>query len=517
MEEPLIFGLSAVALLGLSFLPLALLASDLFDVQGGLKTLAASLLSLPTLVLLLKTLGLAAAVTVTALVIGVPLGTLLGKTDILGGRGAFFLHAFPLFLPPFLLALGWFHLLGQGAPWGSPTSARLLFSSVGVIGTLGLAFSPVVTTLTALALRGVDPSYEEAARTVASPGRVVIRILWPLARPAIAFSALIVFALTLGEVGVPLFLRTRTYPAMVFSRLGGVIYAPGEAFSLLLPLFILALGLLALERRFIGRRAVSALGLRMHETLRFPLGQWRLGASVAVWIVALVSVLPILSLALRASPSAFFSLGASALSSVSHSLLSSLLAATLITGLGLILGHALARSRPASASLDGLAMLAFITPATLLGVGLVETWNRSLTQGIYTSVAILVVGFVARYAILGIRMIASVMVLTSPHYEEAAAVSGAGYLRRMTRVVAPMHVRAIIATWLLALVFCLRDLETVVIFYPPGLEPLTVRIFTLEANGPEAQVAALSILQVGVTAAILVMGVILLRKKERTS
>ncbi|MCK5797185.1 MAG: hypothetical protein KAI47_08385, partial [Deltaproteobacteria bacterium] len=147
----------------------------------------------------------------------------------------------------------------------------------------------------------------------------------------------------------------------------------------------------------------------------------------------------------------------------------------------------------------------------------VETWNRSFTQAIYTSVAILVVGLVARYAILGIRMIASVMVLTSPHYEEAAAASGAGYLRRMIRVVAPMHIRAIMATWLLALVFCLRDLETVVVFYPPGLEPLTVRIFTLEANGPEAQVAALAILQVGVTAAILVMGVILLRKKERTS
>ncbi len=35
------------------------------------------------------------------------------------------------------------------------------------------------------------------------------------------------------------------------------------------------------------------------------------------------------------------------------------------------------------------------------------------------------------------------------------------------------------------------------------MEPLTVRIFTLEANGPEAVVAALAVTQIAVTAALL--------------
>jgi len=51
----------------------------------------------------------------------------------------------------------------------------------------------------------------------------------------------------------------------------------------------------------------------------------------------------------------------------------------------------------------------------------------------------------------------------------------------------------------LALVFSLRDLETAVLLYPPGGEPLTARIFTLEANGPPGVVSALAILHVLIT------------------
>ena len=40
------------------------------------------------------------------------------------------------------------------------------------------------------------------------------------------------------------------------------------------------------------------------------------------------------------------------------------------------------------------------------------------------------------------------------------------------------------------------------LFYPPGGEPLTVRIFTLEANGPEAVVSGLAAIHIGITFAV---------------
>jgi ABC-type spermidine/putrescine transport system permease subunit II len=86
--------------------------------------------------------------------------------------------------------------------------------------------------------------------------------------------------------------------------------------------------------------------------------------------------------------------------------------------------------------------------------------------------------------------------------EEAAATVGAGYVRRLVAIVVPRHAAALAAAWLLVFVFCLRDLDGGIVVHPPGGETLLVRIFTLEANGPEPVVAALAMIQVAVTLGI---------------
>jgi iron(III) transport system permease protein len=250
---------------------------------------------------------------------------------------------------------------------------------------------------------------------------------------------------------------------------------------------------------------------------RMPLmfGRWRLAIAIACWLWALLSVLPIVALATRAALGHGFVrlpqwLGQAPWSS----LLSAAIAATAIAALALVLGHAAARRLRGASSLDALAMLTFVLPASVLGVGLIAVWNRPATGALYSSMAILVIGYVARYSIVGVRTVASVVLQSPVHFEEAAAASGAGFARRLLRIVLPVNARGIAFAWLLALVFCLRDLETAVLFYPPGGEPLTVRLFTLEANGPTAVVAALAVSQVAMTAAALALGALLLPKSR---
>lgn len=458
-------------------------------------------------ILAARSTGLALAVTAVALVVGVPLGVLVGRTDAAGRRVAGLLHVQPVFLPPFLLALGWFHVFGRRGALGSEATSAVLFSEAGAILVLALAFAPVVTSLVAVALNGVDPSLEEAARLVARPLRVIAGILLPAVAPAIALSAIAVFALAFSELGVPMFLRVDAFPSAVFARLGGVDYAPGEAFALVLPLAPVALALLGLERRFVGRRSFAVLGLRASERDRLKLGRWRAAASALVWIAAGLSGAPVLALFWRAGQGdGFAQMGAWVGRAPWNGLVSGAVAATLITLVGLIVGHAVARGLPGSRALDALVVLAFVTPAPLLGVGIIDVWNRPALRPVYGTLAILVVGYAGRYMVIGVRTLAVVISQSSPQLEEAAAVAGAGFLRRLTGIVAPVHARGLAFAWLLALVFCLRDLETAILFYPPAGEPTTVRIFTLEANGPEPVVAALASAHVAITAAAVVVG-----------
>jgi len=512
-HEPALFlGGAAVLILVLAVAPLFQVLGMVSSVgPGGLCALA----SLRTWSLLVRSLFLAGGVTVIALSIGVPLGVLIGRADVPLRRLVWLVHAFPMFLPPFLPALGWFHCFGREGIVGNETTARLLFSAVGLTLLLGATFAPVATSLSALGVMGVDVSLEESARVVARPLGVATRILLPAAAPAIALCAIVVFALALSEVGVPMFLRVDVYSAAVFARLGGVDFAPGEALALTLPLVPVALALLALERRFAAGRSFAVLGLRSATRSPLPLGRWRVPAALACMAGALVSAAPIAALAMRSSRTgAAPGLLEWAREAPWNGLIAGGAAATVITAVGLIVGHGAARRLRGAALLDTVCMLAFVTPAAVLGVGLMTLWNRSAGQAVYGSLAILVVGYVARYTVVGVRVLGCAIAQSPVHLEEAAAASGARFGRRLMRVVLPVHMRGVAFGWLLALVFCLRDLETVVLFYPPGREPLTVRIFTLEANGPPAVVAGLSLLHVAITAAVLGIGGLVLRKRR---
>ncbi len=219
-EECLVVGAAGLALFLAAFLPLAwTLISAAWADPPALRRGLAALQAARTWVLFGRSLALAAAATALALLLGVPLGAFLGKTEVWGRRLALALQALPMFLPPFLLGLGWFYLFGAQGFVGSEASRRILFSDLGAVLVLGLAFAPVASSLTALGMGGVDASLEEAARVVAGPYRVAFRILLPAAWPAVALSALIVFTLAFSELGVPMFLRVEVYPAAVFARL----------------------------------------------------------------------------------------------------------------------------------------------------------------------------------------------------------------------------------------------------------------------------------------------------------
>jgi iron(III) transport system permease protein len=462
--------------------------------------------------LLIRSLLVSAAVTAASLAVGVPLGVLLARARLPFLKVFFAAHLSVAFLPPFLPALGWFHIFGRQGLLGGDLTSRLLFSEVGAIGVMTSCFAPIVTALTGLGISGVDGSLEEAGCISLGRFRTAALVLVPCAAPVISLAALVVFALAFSELGVPLFFGVDVYPTVVFARLGGMDFAPGEAAVFMLPLVAMALMLAGLERRFAGRRALSAIGgLRRSER---PLFTFRVWLFIITLVAAAVSLAPIAALLIAAD---FNGGGAELLGWVGdtpfNSLISSATAAAIMTFVAVILGGELARLSPAGAWSDRVSTLAFLMPSSVLGVGLIAAWNRESTAWLYGTFAVLVLGFVARYAAVAIRTYAAVLTQLPASLDDAARVAGVSFIGRQGLMLR-MTARGVVGTFLLALTFALRDLETAVLYYPPGGQPLTVRIFTLEANGPPHVVAALALLHVALILSTLALGVQLLRRAK---
>jgi ABC-type spermidine/putrescine transport system permease subunit II len=83
-------------------------------------------------------------------------------------------------------------------------------------------------------------------------------------------------------------------------------------------------------------------------------------------------------------------------------------------------------------------------------------------------------------------------------HEEAAAVSGAGWLRTMTHIVLPQVRLGILIAWVIAFVLAFGELGVSILVAPPGEATLPIRIYTLIANAPPSHVAILALLQTAV-------------------
>src|SRR5207247_859877 len=174
-------------------------------------------------------------------------------------------------------------------------------------------------------------------------------------------------------------------------------------------------------------------------TIPLPLGAWRGPAGGIVWVLAVLSGLPVAGLVLKASAGGFAGVPAWIGASLTNSIVSAGVAATIIAALGLVVGHGLARGRAGSRLLDAAGALAFVTPAAVLGVGLISLWNRPATQVVYGSLAIIVIGDLARYGVVGVRDLQALFaqvgtcelasVVELPGALEADAVIGTGRRR----------------------------------------------------------------------------------------
>jgi len=131
--------------------------------------------------------------------LGVPLGLLLGKTDLSLRRTLAVLLSIPLLLPPYILGVCWFNLLASNSVLAHIIPARTLgllsgwlFGLPGCLWVLVSAFMPVVMILTLFYLRAVNPRLEEAGRLIAWWPATLRYVTLPTILPGILFGGTLV-------------------------------------------------------------------------------------------------------------------------------------------------------------------------------------------------------------------------------------------------------------------------------------------------------------------------------------
>ncbi len=144
--------------------------------------------------------------TAAAVVFGVPLAWLLARVQFTGRRAVRALCTVSMVLPPVVAGVALFASFGRRGLFGRYLDEwfglQLPFTTTGVVVTQTFVAMPFLVLTVDAALRQLDRSVEDAARTLGA-GRwyVFSRVTLPAIRPALVAGAVLAWARALGEFG----------------------------------------------------------------------------------------------------------------------------------------------------------------------------------------------------------------------------------------------------------------------------------------------------------------------------
>ena len=274
-----------------------------------------------------------------------------------------------------------------------------------------------------------------------------------------------------------------------------------RATALAVPLLLLALLVALVSVRLSGDRLVVTRRALAGEPQTFD--GWRPAAAGAMACVVLSAlVLPIVVLTREARHvSSWISVVTGSGDAIRNSLTLAALGATAVCALAFWLGYARARAtRVVGVAADVLFIVLFAVPGTIVGVALIGLWNRAGVAGaIYATNGMFLLVYLARFTPLAALAVAASLRRVPASHQEAAAGERRGLVSDDdSHRPSTGDGSGLLAVWVIVFTLAFGELGASVLVTPPGESTLPIRIYTLIANAPPAQVAALALLQVAV-------------------
>lgn len=472
-----------------------------------------------------NTLATAGLSMVFGVLIAFPLAWLVGRTDMYGRRFFRTLFVMTYMVPPYVGAMAWLRLLNPRVGTLNVWLARLfglaenpfnIYSIGGLVWVLTTFYYPYAFITISRAMEKMDPSLEEASKiSGASPLKTVLTVTFPIMLPSIVAAGLLVFVSAASCYGIPSIIGAPGQIDTVTTRIIDYVYvgsAEGltDATTLAVSLMLIANLVLYASTFLCGKKQYITVSGKSTRPNIVELGRWRLPVTVAVALFALVVVaLPFATVAMTSfTKNLGKALTASnfttrywhilftrkgILDTAKNSFVAASAAATAGMAISCAMAWLLTRTQAKGRRIpDFLITLGSGTPSVVIALALIMTMSGRFGVNIYNTLTIMIVAYMIKYLLMGMRTVVSAMSQIHPSLEEASLISGAGWLRSFKDVTLPLIAPSIVAGWFLIFMPSFYELTMSTLLYSTDTKTIGYELFTYQTYHSQQTAAAIA-------------------------
>ena len=459
-----------------------------------------------------NTLIAATATMVLGTLLAFPLAWLVGRSNLYGKKFFRSLFVLTYMVPPYVGAMAWLRLLNPNVGTinqvlrfifglGDNPGPLNIYSLGGLIWVLTTFYYPYAFITISRAMEKMDPSLEEASRiSGASPLGTVFRITLPMMTPSLIAGALLVFVAAMSCYGIPSIIgapgKVHTVTTRIIEYNGLGAQGISDATGLAVFLMALAIVILYVSDFVVARKQYITVSGKSTRPNIVDLGKWRIPLTVLVSLFAIIVVLIPFATILTTSfkidvgKSLFdpenFTLSqwstifsrTETLSCLKNSLVFGIITATVGIVVACTMSYLLQRTKIRGRKLpDFLITLGSGTPSMVIALGLIMTMKGDFGVNIYNTAYIMIIAYLIKYLMMGMRTVVSAMSQIHVSLEECSQISGASWTRTMFKITGPLIFPSIAAGWFLIFIPSFYELSMTTLLYSNSTKTIGFQLY----------------------------------------
>jgi len=472
-----------------------------------------------------NTLVTSSLATVFGVLISFPLAFLVGRTNMIGKKFFRIVFVMTYMVPPYLGAMAWMRLLNPRVGTlnvflqnllGLEAAPFNIYTVIGVTWVITTFYYPFAFITISRAMEKMDPSLEEAARiSGSSPLRTLRTVTLPLMAPSIVAAALLVFVAAASCFGIPAIVgipgRVHTVTTRILDLVFvGNIQGLDDGATLAVFLMVISVFVLYISTFVIGKRQYITVSGKSTRPNIVDLGKWRW--PIFIFICALTFIIVFLPFITVGLTSITVNLGRdlsldnitfryweriftrrAIVSSTRNSIIAATTAATAGIGISITMAYLLMRTTTKGRRIpDFLITVGGGMPSVVIALGLIMSMSGRFTINIYNTLYIIIVAYMIKYTLMGMRTVVSSMSQIHPSLEEASQISGASWLRTTKNILIPLIAPSVVAGWFLIFMPSFYELSMSTLLQAPLSRTIGYELYTYQTYHSQQTASALA-------------------------